>query len=265
METLSSSGKNSSSRSNPWLDLDSGRARWDELTARERDQVVRHYAPKIKIIGLRLKAKLPRSVELSELLGAGSLGLMEALQKFEPERGFKFETYAESRIKGAMLDELRRLDWFSRGMRHRIRTLEECIRKIETETGDSATTEQLCKETGMDAREVDQALDILQNQVCVSIEAVSENLASLKQASQENDPYQNASFREIVDKIALLIDELTPREKLVLSLYYGEELNMRETAEVMDITEGRVSQLHSQSLEKLRKKFRNQYGLNELS
>ncbi|MFW5487197.1 MAG: FliA/WhiG family RNA polymerase sigma factor [Desulfovibrio sp.] len=265
METLNFSGKNSSSRNSPWLDLDSGRKHWDDLSPREKDQVVRHYAPKIKIIGLRLKAKLPRSIELSELLGAGALGLMEALQKFEPERGFKFETYAENRIKGAMLDELRRLDWFSRGMRHRIRTLEECIRKIETETGETATTEQLCEETGLDAREVDQALEILQNQVCVSIEAVSENLASMKQASQENDPFQNASFREIVDKIALLIDELTPREKLVLSLYYGEELNMRETAEVMDITEGRVSQLHSQSLAKLRKKFRTQYDLEELS
>jgi RNA polymerase sigma factor for flagellar operon FliA len=220
--------------------------------------VVRHYAPKIKIIGLRLKTKLPANIELGDLISAGSLGLMEALGKFRPELGIKFSTYAESRIKGAMLDDLRRLDWFSRGLRQKMKVLEETIRRLESETGE-ATTQDICKATGMDEKEVDQGLEMLQNQVCMSLDAIQDNLGSLRKAHLDNDPYHSASFQEIVDKITGLIEELTPREKLVLSLYYGEELNMRETAEVMDITEGRVSQLHSQALDKLKKKFKSQY------
>lgn len=264
METSSSSGKKYSSKSSPWHRLDAGEILWKNLDAATREEIVRHYAPKIKIIGLRLKAKLPRNIELGELISAGSLGLVEALKKFDPSRGFKFETYAENRIKGAMLDELRRLDWFSRSLRQRIRQIEEAIRKIETETGEAATLETIQEETGLSEKEVDSGMEMLQNQLCLSLEAVSENLASMKNSSQEDDPFQQAAFQEIVDKIAGLIDELTPREKLVLSLYYGEELNMRETAEVMDITEGRVSQLHSQALGKLRTKFRAQYGLHNV-
>ena len=185
---------------------------------------------------------------------------MEAFTKFNPERKIKFETYAENRIKGAMLDELRRMDWFSRGLRQRIRTVEDAIRQIEAETGVTPKIEQICEHTGLSEKEVDSTMEMLNNQVCLSLDAVSENLVSAGQGNQEHDPYQQTSFQETVNKIASLIDQLTPREKLVLSLYYGEELNMRETAEVMDITEGRVSQLHSQSLGKLRKMFHAQFG-----
>lgn len=260
METSNSSGKRSSSRNSPWLRLENGDAAFDDLPPRDKEEVVRHYAPKIKIIGLRLKAKLPKSIELSELISAGSMGLLEALKKFDPAHGIKFETYAENRIKGAMLDDLRRMDWFSRNLRQKMRTIEEASRRMEGESGRTPSVEELARETGLTERDVDYSLEMLQNQVCVSLETLSENLASMKKASHENDPYNLAAFQEIVDKIALLIDELTPREKLVLSLYYGEELNMRETAEVMDITEGRVSQLHSQALSKLRGLFRTQYG-----
>ncbi len=260
METSNSSGKKSSSKSSPWLKFESGKTAFDDLPAREKEEIVRHYAPKIKFIGLRLKAKLPKNIELSELMSAGSLGLLEALKKYDASHGIKFETYAENRIKGAMLDDLRKLDWFSRNLRQKLKTIEDAARRLEGDDGTPATVEELARETGLTQKEVDYGLDILQKQVCVSLDALSENLASMKKASQENDPYHLAAFQEIVDKIASLIDELTPREKLVLSLYYGEELNMRETAEVMDITEGRVSQLHSQALVKLRSLFRRQYG-----
>lgn len=189
---------------------------------------------------------------------------MEALGKFDPKMGIKFETYAENRIKGAMLDELRRMDWFSRGLRQRVRLVDETTRRIESETGETPSLEQLCEATGLKSKDVDAAREILQNQLCLSLEAISENFVSSKLNQQENDPLQQTVFNEMVDKVASLIDELTPREKLVLSLYYGEELNMRETAEVMEITEGRISQLHSQALAKLRKKFRAQHGVETL-
>ncbi|NJB67050.1 RNA polymerase sigma factor for flagellar operon FliA [Desulfobaculum xiamenense] len=222
--------------------------------------IVRHYAPKIKILALRLKGKLPQQVELNELLSAGTLGLIECLGKFKPELNIKFETYAENRIRGAMLDELRRMDWFSRGLRQRVRMLEEAIRKIENRTGHRASKDELSQETGLSEREVEAALGALQNQLCLSLDAIQDHFSPDQSAHIDNEPYKTTALQDIIDKIASLIDELTMREKLVLSLYYSEELNMRETAEVMGITEGRVSQLHSQALKKLKTKFRAAYG-----
>ncbi|MBN2141319.1 MAG: FliA/WhiG family RNA polymerase sigma factor [Desulfovibrionaceae bacterium] len=259
METLSFSGKNSSSKSGPWHRLESGKTSWDEFNAKEREDIVRHFAPKIRILALRLKSKLPQSVELNELISAGSMGLLDALGKFRPNFGIKFDTYSENRIKGAMLDELRRMDWFSRGLRHKVKVLESAMRQLEHETGRPPTHEDLEKHTGMSAKEVQRGLEALQNQLCISIDALHENLIGSRDALSDNEPFQSTAFQELVDKVAELIEELTPREKLVISLYYGEELNMKETAEVMDITEGRVSQLHSQALAKLRKNFQARY------
>jgi RNA polymerase sigma factor for flagellar operon FliA len=258
MAILNSSGKNSSSGNDPWHDLEKGVKDWDDFSPRDRENIVRFYAPKIRILALRLKSKLPQSVELNELISAGSLGLLDALGKFNPERGIKFDTYSESRIKGAMLDELRRMDWFSRGLRHKVKVLEDAIRQIEHETGVTATADQLQTFTGMSDKDVQNGLEALNNQICLSLDSFHENLIGRKSMS-DDEPFQSTAFQEIVDKVANLIEELTPREKLVISLYYGEELNMKETAEVMDITEGRVSQLHSQALIKLRKTFRARY------
>ncbi len=258
MVILNSSGKNSSSRTNPWRELETGVKRWDEFSPRDRENIVRFYAPKIRILALRLKSKLPQSVELNELISAGSLGLLDALGKFNPDLRIKFDTYSENRIKGAMLDELRRMDWFSRGLRQKVKVLEDAIRQIEHETGTPATPEQLQDQTGMSEKEVQQGLEALNNQVCLSLDSFHENIVGRKTMT-DDEPFQSTAFQEIVDKVANLIEELTPREKLVISLYYGEELNMKETAEVMDITEGRVSQLHSQALKKLRKTFKDRY------
>ena len=258
MAILNSSGKSSSSRNDPWRKLEQGDKSWNDFSARDREDIVRFYSPKIRILALRLKAKLPQSVELNELISAGSLGLLDALGKFNPELGIKFDTYSENRIKGAMLDELRRMDWFSRGLRQKVKVIEDAQRHIEHETGAPATTEQLQEHTGMSEKEVQQGLEALHNQICLSLDSFHENVIGRKHMT-EDEPFQSTAFQEIVDKVANLIEELTPREKLVISLYYGEELNMKETAEVMDITEGRVSQLHSQALKKLRKTFRARY------
>lgn len=259
METSSSSGKSSSSKSNPWHELEAGGRPWSQFNPREQENIVRHYAPKIRILALRLKNKLPQRVELGELISAGSIGLLDALGKFRPELGIKFDTYSENRIKGSMLDELRRMDWFSRGMRQKVKILDEAMRVIEHETGATATQAQLEVRTGMSPKDVQQGLEALQNQLCVSLDAFQENFVGSRESLSDNEPYQTTAFQEMVDKIAGLIEELTPREKLVISLYYGEELNMKETAQVMDITEGRVSQLHSQALVKLRDNFKRKY------
>ena len=220
---------------------------------------MRHFAPKVKYLALRMKARLPRNVELSELISAGTLGLMESLGKFRPQLGIKFDTYAENRICGAMLDELRRLDWFPRSLRRRVRLLDEAIHKLEHQNGESPSEEDLSEETGLSIKEVREGLEALHNQFCLSLELIQDSLAPAENVSEE-EPFALAASQELVDRVAELIEQLTPREKLVLSLYYTDELNMREAAEVMGITEGRVSQLHSQALARLRKEFTVRHG-----
>ena len=242
----------------PWEALETGATPWESFSPAEQESVVRHYAPKIRFLALRLKANLPRSIELGELISSGTLGLMEALGKFRPQLGIRFETYAESRIKGAMLDELRRLDWFPRSLRQRVRVLDEAMRKVEHEQGRQATEDELQKITGLDMRDVRQGLEALQNQLWISLDAIQDTLSG--EGPEGGEPFRSTALQELVERVAPLIDRLTPREKLVLSLYYTDELNMRETAEVMGITEGRVSQLHSQALSRLRKEFHNLYG-----
>ncbi|MDD3683240.1 MAG: FliA/WhiG family RNA polymerase sigma factor [Desulfovibrio desulfuricans] len=242
----------------PWEALETGATPWESFSPAEQESVVRHYAPKIRFLALRLKAKLPRSIELGELISSGTLGLMEALGKFRPQLGIRFETYAESRIKGAMLDELRRLDWFPRSLRQRVRVLDEAMRKVEHEQGRQATEDELQKITGLDMRDVRQGLEALQNQLWISLDAIQDTISG--EGPEGGKPFRSTALQELIERVAPLIDRLTPREKLVLSLYYTDELNMRETAEVMGITEGRVSQLHSQALSRLRKEFHNLYG-----
>lgn len=261
--TSNSSGSGYSSGSSgsgeAWELFDSGALAWADCTPAQQESIVRHFSPKVKYLALRMKARLPRNVELAELISAGTLGLMESFGKFRPQMGIKFDTYAENRIRGAMLDELRRLDWFPRSLRRRVRTLDEAIHKLEHQTGENPTEEALAQETGMGIKDVREGLEALHNQFCLSLEMIQESLSPVENASAE-EPFALTASQELVDRVAELIEQLTPREKLVLSLYYTDELNMRETAEVMGITEGRVSQLHTQALTRLRKEFLIRHG-----
>ncbi|MFW6314346.1 MAG: FliA/WhiG family RNA polymerase sigma factor [Desulfohalobiaceae bacterium] len=239
--------------------LNQGELCWSELDGRTKEAVVRGLGQKVKIVAWRLKAKLPKHVDINDLLSAGSLGLLESLNKFDFELGVSLETYVENRIRGAMLDELRRQDWFSRGLRKQIRQVEKASRELEQENGTTPSREELEKFTGLGPAEVEQALGALQQQIWVSLENAKPGLAELQRSGQEEDePYQKALRQELVQQLGQLIQGLTEKEQLVLSLYYEKELTMKETAEVLQITEGRVSQLHTQALGKLRNKFREQ-------
>lgn len=243
----------------PWEALETGATSWESFTPTEQETVVRHYAPKIRFLALRMKTKLPRSVELGELISAGTLGLMEALERFRPQLGIRFDTYAESRIRGAMLDDLRRLDWFPRSLRQRVRVLDEAVRRMEHEHGRPPTEEELQEVTGLELRDVRQGLEAMHNQVWLSLDSIQDTLTGDGPDSSDI-PFHDTAMRELAERLMPLVQCLTPREKLVLSLYYTEELNMRETAEVMGITEGRVSQLHAQALSRLRKEFFSRHG-----
>jgi len=243
----------------PWRDLDSGAVAWPDFTSVEQEQIARHYGPKVKYLALRLKSRLPRNVDINELISAGSMGLVESFSKFKPHLGVKFDTYAENRIRGAMLDELRRMDWFPRSLRQRVRQIDGAIMQCEQLHGRMPTEEELTGITGLTAKEVREGMEALQNQLCFSLDAIADTVG-IGDEAHEGEPFGETSSRELIGRVAELIEQLTPREKLVLSLYYSDELNMRESAEVMGITEGRVSQLHSQALSRLRKEFHNQFG-----
>ncbi len=241
----------------PWEAMEQGHSSWCDFSPLEQESIVRHYAPKIRFLALRLKAKLPKTVSLNEMISAGTLGLMEALGKFQPQLGVRFDTYAGNRIRGAMLDDLRKLDWFPRPLRQKIRQIDNAMRLVERNHGRSASEEELIEITGLSLQEVRQGMEALQNQLLVSLDAVQDSM--IDSSHRREEPYELTAEKEILERLVPLISTLTPREKLVLSLYYSEELNMREVAEVMNITEGRVSQLHSQALKRLRQEFFNAY------
>jgi len=264
MGTSSSSGRSSSLRNNTaepaWSVLEQPGNTFASLDPAIKDRIARAFAPRIKVAALHLKAKLPAHIELSDLLSAGALGLMEALGKFQPDLGIRFDTFADSRIRGAMLDELRRMDWFSRGLRQKIKKLEHAIREFEQEKGHSPSRNELVEFTGQNRRELETTLEALNSQVVLSLDAIQDQGDQPGQGLDHREPFASVAFHDIIDKLGHLIDRLGEREKLVLSLYYTEELNMKEVASALDITEGRVSQLHSQALGKLKKMFTCEFG-----
>lgn len=244
----------------PWEELESGLTAWTDFTPAQQEKIVKHYSPKIRYIAMRMRVKLPKSIELGELISAGTLGLMEALGKFRPQLGIHFETYAENRIRGAMLDELRRMDWFPRSLRQKVKILEEAMHSFEHEHGRIATEMELQQQTGLELKDVRQGLEALQNQFWVPLETIQDSL-SQEMTSRMGEPYSHTARKELAERLQPLLETLTQKERLVLSLYYAEECNMREAAEVLGITEGRVSQLHSQALVRLRRNFMQRYGI----
>lgn len=246
----------------PWVEMESGEKVWDDFSSVEKELLIRHYAPQIRYLAYRMKAKLPKNIDMAELISAGTLGLMESLKKYRADLGIRFETYAESRIRGAMLDELRRLDWFSHGLRQRVRQLDEAVWQLEQEYGRQPTIEEIHARTGLNEKEIHQGMEALQSQLAIPLDSIEDTLAN--EADKNGEPFYDTVFNELTEKIASLIDRLTDKEKLVLSLYYTEELNMREVAEVLGVTEGRVSQLHSQAISRLRREFTHCFGNDDL-
>lgn len=246
----------------PWLKMESGEMVFEDFSPLEKEIIIKHYSPQIRFLAYRMKVKLPKNIDISELISAGILGLMESLKKYQADLGIKFETYAENRIRGAMLDELRRLDWFSRGLRQRVRQIDEAMWQLEQELGRIPSVEEVQQKTGLNEKEIHQGMEALQSQLAIPLDSIEDTLAN--DSDRNGEPFHNTVFNELTEKMALLIDRLTDKEKLVLSLYYTEELNMREVAEVLGVTEGRVSQLHSQAISRLRREFTHKFGTSEI-
>lgn len=225
--------------------------------AQQRDDMVRQHADLVKRIAHHLKGRLPASVQVDDLIQAGMIGLLEALKNYDQSKGAAFETYAGIRIRGAMLDELRRGDWSPRSVHQQSRKVADAIQAIEQETGRDAQDAEVAKKLEMSLNEYHQLIASLNSGKIIGIEdlGVSEDAMTGSWQEHEQTPYHEIDKEQFQVALAQSISTLPERESLVLSLYYDEELNLREIGEVLEVSESRVCQIHSQAMHRLKAKL----------
>jgi RNA polymerase sigma factor FliA len=225
-----------------------------------RDRLILTYAPLVKYVAGRLGSGLPAHVDEGDLVSYGLLGLIGAIERYDPGRDIKFETYAIARIKGAIIDELRALDWVPRSVRSRAREIERAIAELESKLGVAPTDEQIAKKIGITVEELEDSLtDISRSSIAALDELWSVSgdgdQVSLLDTIEDTDapsPAEALDQTDVRETLADAISRLPEREKLVITLYYYEELTLREIGEVLGVTESRVSQLHTKAILRLK-------------
>lgn len=220
------------------------------------DDVVVEYASLVKRIAHHLASRLPPNVQLEDLIQAGMIGLLEAARQFDASQGASFQTYAGIRIRGAMLDEMRRLDWTPRSVHRKGREVQEAIRAIEHETGRDPRDHEVADAMGISVAEYHQILQDVSSAKVFSIDQEDPNTGeAYEPPGAEPGPLDMLSDEGFQGELAEAIRELPERERLVMALYYDEELNLREIGEVLGVSESRVSQIHGRIMLKLRNRL----------
>ncbi|MDC9588843.1 MULTISPECIES: RNA polymerase sigma factor FliA [Xenorhabdus] len=222
----------------------------------DKNSLWKRYVPLVRHEALRLQVRLPASVELDDLLQAGGIGLLNAVERFDSLQGTAFTTYAVQRIRGAMLDELRSRDWAPRSVRRNAREVTQTIRKLEQELGRPASEQEVAKELKINLIEYRQILLDTNNSQLFSYdewhEIHGESCEPVIEEEHETNPLQQLLGGDLRQRVIDVIESLPEREKMVLTLYYQEELNLKEIGAVLNVGESRVSQLHSQAIKRLR-------------
>lgn len=221
-----------------------------------KDQLVTRFAPLVKRIAYHLMAKLPASVEVEDLIQNGMMGLLDAIGRFEEGLGAQFETYAVQRIRGAMLDGLRDNDWLPRSLRRDMRRIESAIHVLEQRHGRQPSESELAETLGMPLADYQKMLNEARGHQLVYFEdfADSEHDDFFEHncGRSEADPLELLTQKGMRESLVRAIEDLPEREKMVMSLYYDDELNLREIGEVMGVSESRICQLHTQAVARLR-------------
>lgn len=222
--------------------------------AMDRDRLVQEHVGLVNRIGYHLLGRLPASVQMEDLTQAGIIGLLEAARQYDPSQGASFETYAGIRIRGAMLDELRRMDWAPRSVHRKARQMAEAVAEVENREGRPASATEIADEIGIDVQEYHGWLGDVSGQRILSMEDLlpADGNPDEVIAGGAANPGQEVEEAHFKRALAQAIGTLPEREQLVLSLYYDEELNLREIGEVLGVSESRVSQINSQALVRLR-------------
>jgi RNA polymerase sigma factor FliA len=215
---------------------------------RETDALVMRHAELVKRIAYHLAGRLPPSVEVDDLIQAGMLGLLEAAANFATGRGASFETYAGIRIRGAMIDALRKLDWAPRSVHRKSREVANAIRVLESELGREARDTEIATHMGIEIADYHR---IVQDTVACQLTNIDDTPAA-DINDQRSDPFADMVDDDFRHALAQAISELPEREKMVMSLYYGDDLNLKEIGAVLKVTESRICQLHGQALTRLK-------------
>jgi RNA polymerase sigma factor for flagellar operon FliA len=229
----------------------------------DRNALIRQYQPLVRKLAHHMMAKLPASVQVDDLIQVGLIGLSEALSRFESSQGVQFETFATQRIRGAMLDELRENDWMSRGSRKSQKDIEQALRRLEHQLGRTPIESEIAQELGMGLTEYQTLLGKVRGTQLVYIEDMSRGgegedgfLDHHDVADEGADPVAALGDQRLRIALVAAIKTLPEREQFVMSMYYEQDMNLKEIAAVLGVTESRVCQLHSQSIARLRAKMR---------
>jgi RNA polymerase sigma factor FliA len=226
-----------------------------------RDRLILTYAPLVKYVAGRLGSGLPAHVDEGDLVSYGLLGLIGAIERYDPDRDVKFETYAIARIKGSIIDELRAMDWVPRSVRSRAREIERAIADLESKLGRAPSDEEIAAKLGVSQEELDESLSEISRSSIAALDELwtvqgssGDQVALIDtiEDTQGPEPQSALDQSEVKEMIADAISRLPEREKLVITLYYYEELTLREIGEVLGVTESRVSQLHTKAILRLK-------------
>ncbi len=228
-------------------------------TSRSLNELIEQHADLVKRIAHHMMGRMPASVSVEDLIQSGMIGLIDASRKFDHSKGASFETYAGIRIRGAMIDELRKGEWAPRSVHRNSRAIQEAIRTVENRTGRDAMDREVAQELGI---ALDDYYAMLQDSMATRLFSIDEMVAPDEQIDKaatdldHENPYEGMQKDALRRQLAQAITELPEREQLVLSLYYDEELNLKEIGEVLGVSESRVSQIHSQAAQRLRSRLK---------
>jgi len=223
-------------------------------------ELAREHMPLVRLVVERMKSQVPGFVNRDDMMSAAMEGLMDAASRFEPERGIMFKTFAERRIRGAIYDEIRKMDWFSRSLRGKQGRISKAIERLEHRLGRSPEEEEIAAELELSVDGYREMLSQVGHLGCVSLNEVldeqddTRNFMDLLK-DDSPDAQECLESSDLAQQLARHLEMLSEKERLVISLYYYEELTQKEIAEVLELTEGRISQLHSQALVKLKVKL----------
>lgn len=231
-------------------------------TTNNTDQMLRQHSGLVKKMAYQLKAKLPSCVELDDLVQAGMIGLMDAIQRYEDTHGAQFETYASQRVRGAMLDELRGADWLPRGIRKNMRDIEVAVQQLEQKLSRPPTESEIAKHMNFSLEDYYDVLSDCQGHQLIYYEDFQdddggEHFLDRYVDDDSSDPVKSLLESDFREALIDSIDHLPDREKMLMGLYYEQELNLKEIGAIMNVSESRVCQLHSQAVARLRASMRD--------
>ena len=240
------------------------------LPPTDRNEAVKRYTPLVKHVVDRIAVGLPKIVDMDDLMNAAVIGLLDALDKYDASKGTKFETYAVWRIRGAVLDELRTMDWASRSLRRKARAIEAKSKELVQQLGRPATDMEIAEGLNMEAQEYYRIMEDVKGTVFYSLDHSGpedeRGVASLMESIEDPnapDPLGNIETSEIKDHLLQAINRLPEQERLVVAFYYYEEITLKEIGETLHISESRASQVHSRALQRLQTRIRNTWGRDD--